>query len=180
MPNPNQPSFAKTALLAGVTGAVLIDLYLWVTEALLMHRATALILFQWDASNLLGPSAFRAGVSVALFGCLLHLIVSLIWGAIFTLAAFNLRFLARNVLLWGVVFGVVVRLVMAHFIVPLGRAKMPPAHGVYLVNLYVAHIVFFGIPVAWVVSRAFFRTAAVDDNAWDADQRGLRFYDDAQ
>ena len=142
-------------LLAGVTGAILIDLYLWVTEVLVMHKTTALILFQWDASNLLGARAFQAGVGVALFGCLLHLIVSLIWGAIFTLAALQFRFLARNVLVWGVVFGVVVRLVMAQVIVPLGRATMPPAHGVYLVNLYVAHIVFFGIPVAWVVSRSF-------------------------
>jgi hypothetical protein len=153
MPAANRPSILKTAILAGITGAILIDLYLWITEALLMHRATALILFQWDASNLLGPSAFRAGVGVALFGCLLHLIVSLIWGAIFTLAALQFRFLARNVPVWGVVFGVIVRLVMAHVIVPLGHAQMPPAHGMYLVNLYVAHIVFFGIPVTWVVSR---------------------------
>lgn len=152
--SPNRPSLLKMVVLAGVAGAILIDLYLWITEALIMHRATALILFQWDASNLLGPSAFQAGVGVALFGCLLHLIVSLIWGAIFTFAALQFRFLARNVLVWGIVFGVIVRLMMAHVIVPLGREQMPPAHGVYLANFYVAHIVFFGIPVAWVVSRA--------------------------
>ncbi len=158
--SPDKPSTLKTIFIAGVTGAILIDLYLWVTEALIMHRATALILFQWDASNLLGPSAFRAGIGVAFFGCLLHLIVSLIWGAIFTFAALQFRFLTRNILVWGVLFGVVVRLVMAHVIVPLGHAAMPPAHGVYLINLYVAHIVFFGIPVAWVVSRAFASASA--------------------
>ena len=154
MPEPNHPSHVKTALLAGVTGAILIDLYLWVTEALLMHRTTALTIFQWDASNFLGPSAFQAGVGVALFGCLLHLIMSLIWGAIYTLATFRVRALAKNWLVSGAIFGVIVRLVMAHLIVPLGRATMPLAHGLYLVNLYVAHILFFGIPVAWVISRA--------------------------
>lgn len=150
----------KPALLAGVTGAILIDLYLWITEVLLMHKVSTLVLFQWDASNLLGPSAFQAGVGVALFGCLLHLIMSLIWGAIYTLAALQYRFLARNILVCGTVFGVIVRLVMAHIVVPLGHATMPPAHGVYLVNLYVAHIVFFGIPVVWIVSRAFPRAQA--------------------
>lgn len=160
MPSENRTGLLKTSILAGVTGAILIDLYLWVTEALIMHRATALSLFQWDASNLLGPSAFQAGVGVALFGCLLHLLVSLIWGALFTFAALQFRFLARNVLVWGIVFGVIVRLVMAHLIVPLGRAAMPPAHGIYLVNLYVAHILFFGIPVAWVVSRALASASA--------------------
>lgn len=159
-PDSRRPSILKTALLAGVTGALLIALYLWVTEALLMHKVSALVLFQWDASNLLGASAFQAGVGAALFGCLVHLIVSLIWGAIFTLATLQYRFLARNVLLWGTVFGVIVRLVMAHIIVPLGHATMPPAHGVYLANLYVAHIVFFGIPVVWVVSRAYPRAPA--------------------
>jgi|SRR5690348_418574 len=153
-----RPSFPKTALLAGVTGAILIALYLWVTEALIMRRATALTIFQWDASNFLGPSSFREGVGVALFGCLLHLIVSLIWGSIFTLATFRVRALAKNWIVSGVVFGVIVRLVMAHIIVPLGHATMPPAHGVYLVNLYVAHILFFGIPVAWVVSRSLSET----------------------
>ena len=133
-------------------------LYLWVTESLIMRRATALTIFQWDASNFLGPSSFREGVGVALFGCLLHLIVSLIWGSIFTLAALRIRALAKNWLVSGVIFGVIVRLVMAHIVVPLGRAIMPPAHGVYLANLYVAHILFFGIPVAWVVSRSLSQT----------------------
>lgn len=157
-PDSPRPNIPETALLAGVTGAILIDLYLWITEVLLMHKVSTLVLFQWDASNLLGPSAFQAGVGVALFGCLLHLVVSLIWGAIFTLAALRIRALAKNWLVSGVIFGVIVRLVMAHIVVPLGRAIMPPAHGVYLANLYVAHILFFGIPVAWVVSRSLSQT----------------------
>lgn len=160
--SPNRPSLLNTALLAGVTGAFLIALYLWVTEGLVMHRATVLTIFQWDASNFLGPSAFRAGVAAALLGCLLHLIVSLIWGAIFTLGALRIRALAKNWFVSGVIFGVIVRLVMAHLIVPLGHAQMtPPPSELYLANLYVAHIVFFGIPVAWVVSRAFSSDSAV-------------------
>jgi len=155
MPAANRPSILKTALLSGVTGAILIDLYLWITEALILHRATALILFQWDASNLLGARAFQAGVGVALFGCLLHLIVSLIWGFIFTFAASRFRLLAHHPLLVGAIFGVFVKLIMAHVIVPIGYARMPAGMPLgYVLNNYAAHIIFFGIPVAWVVSRA--------------------------
>jgi hypothetical protein len=158
MSSENRGGLLKAIFAAGVTGAALIALYLWVTQSLIMHRATVLTIFQWDASNFLGPSAFRGGVGAALFGCLMHLIVSLIWAAIFTFAALRFRFLAQNFLISGVIFGVIVRLMMAHVIVPLGHAQIRPAVGMYLVNLYVAHIVFFGIPVAWLVSRALSRT----------------------
>jgi hypothetical protein len=144
----------KTILLAGVMGAVLIDLYLVITEGYIFHTANALVISQWDASNLLGPAAFRGGVGAALIGFLLHLTVSLIWAAIIALAAVRVRFIAQHPIVTGIAFGMIVRLVMAYVIVPLGRAQMPHANVPHLVNLYIAHTLAFGIPVAWIAAHA--------------------------
>jgi hypothetical protein len=81
----------KTILIAGLVGAFLIDFYLVVTMTWIFHTATPRALFLWDASNLLGPPAFQRGFGTELFGCFLHLIVSMLWAAFFVLVPARIR-----------------------------------------------------------------------------------------
>jgi hypothetical protein len=142
----------RTAILAGVVGAIAIDAYLSITLPL-MHVANGIQLSQWDASNFLGSEAFRGGLSTAAIGFGVHLCVSVAWGIVFALVYSRIAWVRSHALLSGLIFGAIVMQVMAYAVVPLGHASHPaPALAGWL-NNFVAHTLFFGVPVAWVVAH---------------------------
>jgi hypothetical protein len=138
---------------AGAVGAVAINLYLVVSLVWVLHMTTARALWQWDASNLLGAAAFRAGGAVELVGIGLHVAVSVAWATLFALLLGRSEAVARQPIAAGALFGVVVWAVMQFVVVPLGRAPVPKLTAAGIVNGLIAHAVFFGIPVALVCVR---------------------------
>jgi hypothetical protein len=141
----------RRAILAGLAGAIGIDLYLSVTLPL-MHVANGIVLSQWDASNLLGGEAFRGGLSTAAIGLGLHLCVSVVWGIVFAFAFARIAWMRSHAMLAGLIFGAIVMQVMAYAVVPLGHASHPMPSIAGWLNNFVAHTLFFGVPVAWVVA----------------------------
>lgn len=145
---------AVTAAIAGgLSGAALIDLYLVVTEPLVVKGVTPQLVMQWDASNFIGAAAYHGGWATAAFGTLAHGCVSLIWGAIFVVAALRLRWIISHPLWSGIMLGVAAMAVM-RAVIHLGHAVVRPFPTVWLfVYILVAHVGFFGIPVALVATR---------------------------
>ncbi|HEY6486630.1 MAG TPA: hypothetical protein VIX83_09630 [Candidatus Cybelea sp.] len=139
--------------LAGLCGAVLIDLYLVISEPWVAKHVTALLVMQWDASNALGAAAYRGGWATAALGTLMHFAVSIVWGILFVFAALRIRGLQKHALTGGIVLGVVAMGVM-RLVIHLGHAVVRPfpSPGMFLYIL-VAHVVFFGIPVALVATN---------------------------
>lgn len=152
--SPNQPNAFETFWIAAITGAVLIDLYLVISEVYVLHLASVAVLFQWDASNVLGASAFSGGLGTETFGTLLHLIVSTIWAAVFVFGVLRLKSMAGYPIISGALFGLCVWAVMHYVVVPLGSARLPAYTPVTLANILVAHILFFGVPLG-VAARRF-------------------------
>jgi hypothetical protein len=147
-----RPNLIQAIVVTGFTGAVLIDAYLAATLIGVFHTATLRGMLQWDASNILGASAYAGGWSTAVLGMALHLLVSFAWAAGYIFAALRFPQLLRAPILWGALFGVVVMLVMSYVVV-LGHALMPPQPTPIVINKLIAHVVFFGIPVAYVARR---------------------------
>jgi hypothetical protein len=147
-------SAPTTILLAGVVGALLIDLYLVVTMAWIFHTASVRELFLWDASNLLGTTAFQRGIGTVLLGCFLHLVVSLTWAVFFVLVLARIPTVARHPVVCGILAGVGVKFFMQYVIVPLGHANIPHHDWISLTNNLLAHTFFFGVPVLWIARRA--------------------------
>jgi hypothetical protein len=142
----------RRAILVGVVGAIAIDAYLSITLQL-MHVANGVILSQWDASNFLGSAAFRGGLSTAAIGFGMHLCVSVAWGIVFAVAFARIAWVRAHPLLAGLIFGAIVMQVMAYVVVPLGHASHPAPALAAWINNFIAHTLFFGVPVAWVVAR---------------------------
>lgn len=139
---------ARTAVISGLCGAILLDLYLVVTEPLIVRRVTPLLVMQWDASNLLGMAAYRGGWATAAAGTLLHFCVSIVWGALFVLAALRIRWVIEHALTAGIILGIVAMTVMRG-IIHLGHAVVHPFPSFWLfLYILVGHVLFFGIPVA--------------------------------
>ena len=128
---------------AGIIGGIIVDLFLILTRS-----APFPGIYMFIASGLVGPAAFTSSWYIAL-GIALHLIISIVWAAIY--AGIFLRLFPK--LAWwanAVIFGVVVMLGMQ--VLLLGK-HLEPAFptGAGLVTLLIAHVVFFGLPVAYVL-----------------------------
>ena len=147
----------RNGVLAGLAGSVTISLYLGITLPL-FFRVPAIALFQWDASNIVGPGAFDGGAATALLGFFFDCVVAACWGLAWACTLEWLPVVRRPAFAWGLAFGVVVMLVMQNLIVPLGRAA--PAHHAMAqaLNVLVAHTLFFGVPVA-LCARALRRAS---------------------
>jgi hypothetical protein len=144
---------ALVAVVAGLCGAVLIDCYLMMTETFVIRNATPLRVMQWDASNALGMAAYRGGWATAALGTLMHFAVSIVWGALYVAAAVRVRWFVTHPVAGGALLGIVAMSVM-RAVVHLGHAIVRPfPNALSFSNILIAHVVFFGIPVALVASR---------------------------
>jgi hypothetical protein len=88
---------------------------------------------------------------MALIGLAMDFVVSLVWAALFTWLYIAFPTIRQNIAVTGLVFGVVVMVVMLYAIVPIGHATRMQSTVSHVVNVLIAHTVFFGLPVALTV-----------------------------
>jgi hypothetical protein len=137
-------------LVAGALGAILIDVYLLIAVVAIAHAATLTGFYQYVASSLIGNDAY-ASASYAWLGLALHLAASLAWGVGYAYIAARLPQLRSRPATSGIVFGVVVMIAMQLVEVAANIYTLP--NTIALLNSFVAHTLFFGIPVAYIVSK---------------------------
>lgn len=124
--------------------------YLVLTTVIPAH-GNVLQVWQWIASAALGDVAFTS-TSYAWFGLLLHFLVSIGWAGGYAYLAQQQQFMNQRWPISGPVYGFVVYIFMD--ILLLGARKfVPPATPLLLLNALIAHCVFFGLPLAFVVAR---------------------------
>jgi uncharacterized membrane protein YagU involved in acid resistance len=138
-------------LAAGIAGGFIIDAFLIATT--LAGGATlaqALGMYPWIASVLFGP-AILTNPAAPLLGVILHFAVSIFWALGYVYLIRSQPQLLTRPLLSGACFGLVVYCFMEIMLITAGEYHRPKPQelGIGLV----AHIVFFGMTVALVVSR---------------------------
>ena len=136
------------ALAAGVGGAVAIDLYLWATT-LLPHGEGIGVLWRWIASTVFGKPAL-AQANAAWVGAIIHAIVSIGWAGGYAYVAATRPATTRRWIVAGIVYGLIVYTIMQVILLADNNFTYPPTPNDF-VNALVAHSVFFGIPVAYIV-----------------------------
>jgi uncharacterized membrane protein YagU involved in acid resistance len=139
----------RDAFAAGITGGVVIEFYLYLTTMLPAH-VSVISAWQWIASGAIGKTAFSS-TSFAWIGLLVHFCVSIGWAGGYAYFAQRQRFVNQRWIVSGLVYGFVVYIFMV--LIQMGAQVFrvpdsPPS----LVNALIAHMVFFGVPVAYVVA----------------------------
>ena len=140
-------------VVAGLIIAVLRQIDVFVVFGLLL-KVPYMVQLQFIASGLLGLAAFAGGIGSALLGLILHLVFSLVIAAVFMLAATRLPVLRRNLILGGLLYGVVVYFVMNFVVTPLSAA--PPPEGISLAVIIegiIGHALLVGLPLAVIARR---------------------------
>jgi uncharacterized membrane protein YagU involved in acid resistance len=146
-------TFAKALLLC-----LLIAGTLDISDALIFYGlrgVPAAGLLRFIAACLVGVSALHGGLAMAALGLAIHYTITLLWSALFLLAATRLTFLTRHAIASGLLYGVVIYVLMNYVVLPLTRLP-PRTHHLapaVLVNGVLALVLFMGLPIALIAQR---------------------------
>jgi len=147
---------AVAGLVAGIAGGVLIQLFLFAAQLAGGTPAGKLAGgFAFIAAALMGPSAYTNPAAVPI-GIVLHFCVSIGWALGYVYLVRTQPQLLTRPLISGAGFGLMVYIFMQIVLLTAGEYHRP-APGALATQL-IAHIVFFGIPVALIVSRMLRRS----------------------
>jgi uncharacterized membrane protein YagU involved in acid resistance len=144
---------------AGLTGAILLDAFLFVTQIVAGAPPGQVIsgAFTFIASVLFGPG-IAANPAAPAIGAVIHLCVSIGWALGYVYLVRTQPQLLVRPWISGAGFGLVVYVFMLIVLLTAGMYHRPSPQR--LENELIAHMLFFGIPVALVVSRVLARPAA--------------------
>jgi hypothetical protein len=107
------------------------------------------------ASGLIGKAAFDGGISTVILGLCLHWLISIIWAAIFVIAARRfLPALLRNPIPAGLLYGVFIYLFMNWVVLPLGAMHTKPHFAPWDTWLTGLAVHMFGIGLSISLSAA--------------------------
>jgi len=138
------------AIVAGICGCIALDLFLWI-GTVVPARSSMPRMWQYVASVLVGPTAFTSP-SYAALGAATQLAISIGWAGGYAYFAATRPATNRHWLVAGASYGIVVYALMQLILLAGGHFQGPPTPNAFVIAV-VAHVVFFGIPVAYVVHR---------------------------
>jgi hypothetical protein len=140
---------ALQTIAAGVAGAILFDLYLWITPLASQHLGV-LVMWTWIAATVFGKGMY-ANPNAPWFGLAIHLVTSLTWAGAYAYVAASRAYVRRRWYISGPVYGLVVYLLMQIVLLVSGNFEYPHSPNDF-VSALIAHAAFFGLPVAFVVN----------------------------
>ncbi len=120
----------------------------------LRSRVRPIRIFQSIASGVLGRSAFQGGLRAAIIGVLLHFFIATIIVAVYVMASRVMPLLARRIVLFGTLYGLVAYAVMNLVVLPLSAATRGAYPVPVLANGILIHMFGVGLPSAWSARRA--------------------------
>jgi uncharacterized membrane protein YagU involved in acid resistance len=140
-----------TGLIAGV-----LDGLAAVLVHLIRGGRTPERIYNFIASGVFGPSAMTGGTPMVIAGIVFHLIIAIIWTALYFVAARKWRFLRRQIVAASIAYGVFVWIMMNKVVLPLSRVQLggPPAWNSILVGVSVL-IACIGLPVSLGARKYF-------------------------
>ncbi len=165
-------SLPRHAFLAGIIGAIGTDAFISIAQ-----RTSPVTVWQFIASAAFGPVAFSSP-RYALIGLVLHVAIALFWAYLYAYVWSRVNSL-RNWLLGGIVLGIVVDVCMDG--VMAVRGVLEPQTPRAVIFGLITNVVFYGLLVAFYLSRSVRTTAATkegptaarSEGGQDAEQRRL-------
>lgn len=141
------------AILLGGTAAALLD----ALDALVAYKIALgldpITIYQFVASGLIGPSAYKGGLAAALVGVAVHCLVAFSAATVFVLASRVVPRIAARFVPFGALFGVGVFAVMNYLVIPLSRIPPAPFSAPLFLNGVLGHALLVGIPIAYAAHR---------------------------
>ncbi len=143
-------SFKKVLLIALIAGTL--D---GLAAVIFLGKMNLTGVFQYIASAILGPAAFSGGIKTALIGLALHYFIAFSFALVFTIASTKTPVLRKNIILSGIIYGIIVWTIMTLFIVPLTKIPAAPFNYERAILNVVILIFCIGLPISYLSARKF-------------------------
>jgi len=144
------PTIIKTGLLAGI---------LDIAGALLNHLISGGRnppgIFKFIASGIFGDNAFTNGKIMIAWGMLFHFIVAILVTAVYFFIYPKFKFLSKNIVASGLLYGVVVWLVMNLIVLPLSNTPALPFKIIRTMLSIIILMLAVGLPVSVLAFRYY-------------------------
>ncbi|MBB6237742.1 putative membrane protein YagU involved in acid resistance [Pedobacter sp. AK013] len=148
--NQNSFSFKKVLLIALIAGTL--D---GTAAVIFLGKMNFMKVFQYISSAIMGPEAFAGGIKTALIGLAFHYFIAFSFTLVFTIASTKTPVLRKNIILSGIIYGIVVWTIMPLLIVPLTKIPAAPFHYERAILNVVILIFCIGLPISYLTSKKF-------------------------
>lgn len=150
---PTKRAKAHWAILCGGLVAGVLDIsYAFVVWG--WRGRSPLWVLQSVAGGLLGRDTFNRGLGSAALGLVCHFLIALTWAAVYYLASRKLKFMVRQAIVCGLLYGVIIFLFMNFVVLPLSALHITGPRPIGpLVREMIGHMILVGLPIALAVRR---------------------------
>ena len=150
-----KPSLLKVILIAGLLAGTLDIIAACVNAYINNPNSTPDKVLRFIASGVFGKKAFAGGATMAAWGLLFHFIIATGFAALFVLAAQKIKFLTRNFVLIGLLYGLLVWLIMNRVVVPMSETPAQPFVWRKAIVAMLILMFMIGLPIAWVTKKYY-------------------------
>ena len=143
----------RAGIIGGLVAGIVLDLFLVGTGMLTTHASAPTLLigiWQFVAEWAVGKLALTS-TNYAWLGGVVHFLISIAWGIAFAYVARQRPQVTQQPVIAGVVYGVVVWIGTQLVLMTSGLFKSPSPNEAE--TELIAYCIFFGIPLAYTVSR---------------------------
>ena len=150
-----KPTALKAIVFGGLLAGVL-DLTAACISGYLINGIGPVRIFQSIASGLLGRASAEGGATTAFLGIFLHFVIAFGATTVFYFAARRIKFLTRQAIVSGVLYGITIYWFMQLVVLPLSafpyKKQLIPEPNQFITGMLI-HIFCVGLPIALVVRR---------------------------
>ena len=144
----------KTILLAGFTAGTLDILAAFINYMVKFGKSPVIVL-NFIASGVFGDAAFSGDAMMPVWGLIFHYIIAFIWTIFFYLVYQRVKFLGKNILLSGLLYGIVIWLIMNLILVPFSNTPKLPIRFPQLLLGVLYLMICVGLPVS-IITQAYY------------------------
>ena len=143
-----------TILIAGLVAGILDGSAASIQFMINSGGKSPAIVFKYISSALVGKEAYAGGTGIVIMGILLHMLIATIWAAIFYLLYKNINWISKNILLSGIIYGILVWVAMNRVVVPLTKIPRPASFDITKAFIAMIILIFcIGIPIALITKK---------------------------
>jgi uncharacterized membrane protein YagU involved in acid resistance len=152
---PNQRSLAKPIFLSGLAAGTFDICFAILIYAVIQEKLTAEKLLQSVASGVFGADAYSGGITMALYGLLFHFIIAFCFAIGYVVVYPHIRFLKRQPVISGLLYGVFAWLLMNLVVLPLVFFKTPATELLPALTSMLILVVAVGLPIALITHKYY-------------------------
>ena len=145
----------QTILFAGLTAGLLDGAAAVINYLISTNGKNPVKIFNFIASGVFGKKALTGGWAMAGWGLLFHFIIACLFAGFFYFLYQRIKFLSKDIILTGIVYGIFVWLVMNIAVLPLSNTPPLPFVVSKAIIAVLILILCVGIPIAFVVHKSF-------------------------